>query len=115
MSNTYIVSGILVASIATLLTRILPFLIFNKRERPSPALLLFERFMPLMIMVVLVFYTVREAKFLDAPYGIPEFIGIISVIILHKKYKNVLFSIITSTVIYMLLIQLIIPYLRYQL
>jgi len=104
MNETYIISGIIIAAIATYTTRILPFVFFAKRE-PSPFIRYIEWNMPLMIMVILVFYAIRDVKWAEYPYGLPEIIGIIVTIGLHVKYKNALLSIFVATLIYMFLVQ----------
>ncbi|MBL3519893.1 branched-chain amino acid transporter permease [Aliarcobacter lanthieri] len=109
MSDLDIVLVILTAMIATMLTRFLPFIIFRKQEKPSQILILFEKAMPLAIMVILVFYTIKNIDFLKAPFGMAEIIGISLTILLHLKFKNVLLSISISTIFYMFLVQIIIP------
>jgi branched-subunit amino acid transport protein AzlD len=41
------------------------------------------------------------------PYGIPEAIAIVCIILLHVWRKNMLLSIAAGTIIYMLLVQLV--------
>ncbi|MFV0480774.1 MAG: branched-chain amino acid transporter permease [Campylobacteraceae bacterium] len=112
MSEKYLILAIIVATFATFLTRYLPFLMFDKKTKPSQTLVLFERFMPLMIMVILVFYCIKDVKFVEFPYGIFEIIGILSAVFLHVKFKNILLSIFSATAIYMLLVQVLEPSLR---
>ncbi|MDR3346298.1 MAG: AzlD domain-containing protein [Campylobacteraceae bacterium] len=104
--NIYMLLAIFTACAATFLTRVLPFLLFDKKQKPSPFLDFLHKNMPLMIMVILVFYAIKDTAFLEYPYGIPELIGVLSVFILHIKFKNALLSIISSTVIYMILVQM---------
>ncbi len=61
--------------------------------------------MPLMIMVILVFYALKDVKWLEYPYGLAEIIGILTAVFLHVRYKNALFSIFVATVVYMFLVQ----------
>jgi branched-subunit amino acid transport protein AzlD len=105
MQTSYILLAILVAALATFATRVLPFLLFDKKQKPSKLLELFEKNMPLMIMVVLVFYALKDTNFNGYPYGISEIIGILTASVLHIKFKNALLSIIGATAVYMLLVQ----------
>ncbi len=104
MSSYYIISAIIVAAIATYATRILPFLFFAKKK-PGPLLRHIEFFMPMMIMVILVFYAIKDVSFGDYPYGVPEILGIITAVLMHLWRKNALLSIIVATAFYMTLIQ----------
>ncbi|MDR2790420.1 MAG: AzlD domain-containing protein [Campylobacteraceae bacterium] len=107
MDVSYILLAILAASCATFATRVLPFLIFDKKQNLSKMLELFEKNMPLMIMVVLVFYALKDTVFREYPYGMSEIAGILSAFILHVSFKNVLLSIMGATAVYMLFVQMV--------
>lgn len=109
MSDKYLIIAISIATLATFLTRVLPFVFFEKRK-PSDLILLFEKKMPLMILVVLVFYAIRDTKFDIYPYGIPELLSILLTFLLHLKFKSALLSIMIATIFYMFLIQIVAPY-----
>lgn len=110
MSDKYLIIAIIVGLIATFLTRALPFILFDKKKDTPKILFIFEKFMPFMIMVILIFYTIKDTKFIEFPYGIPEILGILCAVFLHVKFKNILLSILSATFFYMLLIQIIVPY-----
>ncbi|MDR1007351.1 MAG: AzlD domain-containing protein [Campylobacteraceae bacterium] len=107
MQPSYLLLAILTATLATFATRVLPFLLFDKKRKPSKLLELFEKNMPLMIMVILVFYAIRNTNFNEYPYGMSEIIGILSALLLHVKFKNALLSIIDATFFYMFLVQVV--------
>ncbi|MFK5880944.1 MAG: AzlD domain-containing protein [Sulfurospirillum sp.] len=104
MQDSYLIAGIAVATIATMLTRFIPFIFFAKRK-PSPLIRYIEWNMPLMIMVILVFYALKDVKWTQHPFGLAEIIGVAIAISVHVKFNNALLSIIISTVIYMFLVQ----------
>ena len=104
MQDSYLIAGIAVATIATMLTRFTPFVFFAKRK-PSPLIKYIEWNMPLMIMVILVFYALKDVKWEEYPFGIAEIVGVLIAILVHIKFNNALLSIIISTVTYMFLIQ----------
>ena len=104
MESSYLIGAIIVASIATYTTRIIPFLLFRTRE-PSPLVKYIVLNMPLMIMVILVFYALKDVTWEIYPYGIAEIIGVIVAIALHVKFKNALLSIFVATLVYMFFIQ----------
>lgn len=104
MQSSYLIGGIVIAMLATYATRIIPFLLFRTRE-PSALVKYIERNMPLMIMVILVFYALKDVKWEVYPYGLAEIIGVSVAIVLHVSFKNALLSIFTATLTYMILIQ----------
>jgi branched-subunit amino acid transport protein AzlD len=104
METSYLVGAIVVASLMTYITRITPFLFFRKKE-PSALIKYIEWNMPVMIMVILVFYALKDVKWESYPYGISEIIGVLVAAFVHVKFKNALFSIFLATLIYMVLIQ----------
>ena len=104
MDSSYIIFGIVIASILTYITRIIPFVFFRKKE-PSAIIRYIEWNMPVMIMVILVFYALKDVSWGDYPYGIAEMVGIVIAGTLHVKYKNALLSIFVATATYMFLIQ----------
>lgn len=104
METSYLVSAIILATLMTYTTRVIPFILFAKKE-PSPLIKYIEWNMPVMIMVILVFYALKDVQWALYPYGIAELIGIAITIISYLKYKNALLSIFLATVIYMILIQ----------
>ena len=104
MEASYLISGIVIATCATYATRIIPFLLFRTRE-PSALIQYIERTMPVMIMVVLVFYALKDVTWEHYPYGIAEIVGVSVAILLHVRFKNALLSIFAATLLYMVLIQ----------
>jgi branched-subunit amino acid transport protein AzlD len=102
--TSYLVGSIIIATLMTYATRIIPFLFFRKRE-PSALVRYIEWNMPVMIMVILVFYALKDVQWAIYPYGLAEIIGIFITIVSYLKYKNALLSIFVATISYMILIQ----------
>lgn len=98
---------IVVAALATALTRFLPFLIFRKKESTPAIITYLGQVLPCAIMGMLVVYCMKDVPFLQAPYGAPEIIGCLIVALLHVWKRNSLLSIGVGTVCYMLMVQLI--------
>lgn len=92
--------------LVTVLLRFLPFLLFRNRKTPKYIEYL-GRVLPYSIMGMLVVYCLKNVSLLSAPYGIPEFIACLSVAIVHIWKRNTLFSILTGTVLYMVLVQFV--------
>ena len=96
-----------VVAICTLLTRALPFMLLGrKRELPSTIKYL-GKVLPPAIMIILVVYCLKGINVFEGSRGIPELLGVTSVVILHLWKRNTLLSIGVGTVIYMLLVQFV--------
>ncbi len=98
---------IVVCTLVTMLTRFLPFLIFNEHRKTPEIILYLGKVLPCAIMGMLVVYCLKDVAFLSAPFGIPEFLGIAAVALLHIWKRNSLLSIGVGTVFYMVLVQLV--------
>ena len=96
---------ILTVSAVTVVIRFLPFAIFRKHT--PDAILYLGNVLPYAIMGMLVVYCLKNVSFISGSHGIPELLSITVVVLLHKWKHNTLLSILTGTVIYMLLIQLV--------
>ncbi len=98
---------IIVVMLVTMLTRFLPFLLFGEKRKTPELVTYLGKVLPFAIMGMLVVYCLKDVKFLSAPYGIPELIGIAITAGLHIWKRNSLLSISVGTVSYMLLVQFV--------
>lgn len=98
---------IVVATLVTMATRFLPFLIFPGDKKTPDIVAYLGKVLPCAIMGMLVIYCLKDVSFLKVPYGIPEIIGCLVVAGLHIWKRNTLLSISVGTVFYMLLVQLV--------
>ena len=96
---------IAVMAIFTMLLRFLPFIIFRK-DTPEYISYL-GQVLPAALIGMLVIYCLKDTSFMEAPHGLPELISAGIVVALQAWKRNSLLSILTGTVIYMLLVQLI--------
>ena len=96
---------VLVAAAVTFLIRALPFILF-RGSMPAPVVYL-SNVLPYAIMGMLVVYCLKSTPVLESPHGLPEMISVALIIALHKWKHNTLLSIVSGTVVYMLLIQLV--------
>lgn len=102
-------SALLVAvmAIVTMLLRFLPFLIFRAGKPIPPYVSYLGDVLPPAIIGMLVIYCLKDTVVTAAPYGAPELIAALCVVGLQVWKRNSLLSILSGTVIYMLLVQLI--------
>lgn len=98
-------SAILIAamSIVTVLIRFLPFWIF-KNHTPRYISYL-GRVLPPAIIGMLVVYCLKDIHVTVQPFGLPELIATGCVIAVQTWKRNALFSILSGTIIYMVLIR----------
>lgn len=105
---------ILVASLSTFATRIIPFAIFTNREVPKIVKYLGD-ILPPAIIGILIIYCIKSAYLggsgaafsIDINSLIPQIIGIAITSAIHLWKKNTLLSISIGTVSYMLLIHFV--------
>lgn len=107
MTVTQQLITIAVVVAGTMLTRFLPFLIFPA-DRPTPGYVQYlGKVLPAAVFGLLVIYCLRNVDILGGSHGIPEFLAIALVILLHRWKRQMLISIAGGTVFYMLLVQLL--------
>lgn len=103
--NLYPLAFIAVMAGVTLLTRALPFLLFDRGGEPPRAILYLGRVLPPAVMAMLVVYCLRGMDLSSAPGWVPQVIAVGTVILLHKWKHNTLLSIFGGTLLYMVLVQ----------
>jgi branched-subunit amino acid transport protein AzlD len=100
----YVLGAILAMAAVTLLCRATPFLFFMSR-RPPAVVDYLQRYIPPMIMTVLVLGSFKNVSFAAAPHGVPEIAAGLIVAGLHLWKRNTLLSIFAGTALYMFLIR----------
>ena len=100
----YLLVFIAVMAIATFLTRFLPFVLLYKVS-DHPMLIHLGRYLPPVMMVLLLFYCFRDLRFSSMSDGPAELLALTVVVILHLWRRNALLSIMAGTGLYMFLCQ----------
>ena len=103
----YDIALIAVMALVTMATRFLPFLIFGEHRKTPELITYLGKVLPCAIMGMLVVYCLKDVAYLQAPFGLPELIGIAVVALLHLWKRNSLLSIGAGTVFYMVLVQVV--------
>ncbi len=96
---------ILAVALGTMFTRFTPFLLFPEGKEHPRIITYLGRVLPPAMMGLLVVYCLKGVSLTSSPHGIPEFLAILLIVILHKWKGNVLLSIGAGTVLYMFLVQ----------
>lgn len=107
MSDWRVLSLILVMALVTAGLRFLPFMIFTKGRKVPEVVAYLGRVLPYAVMAMLVVYCLKEISFVQMPFGLPELISVVLVVVLHVWKRNTLLSIIGGTVCYMVLVQMV--------
>lgn len=107
MTLTQQIMTVAICVAGTMLTRFLPFLIFNGK-RPTPGYVQYlGKALPAAIFGMLVVYCLKNVSILTGSHGIPELIAIVVTAGLHLWKRSMLLSIAGGTVCYMILVQTI--------
>ena len=98
---------IMVCSIVTAALRALPFLLFPAGKETPPLIHYLSGVLPSAVMGMLVVYCLKAVSITKAPHGLPEFLAITAVVLVHKWKHNTLLSILGGTLLYMILVQVV--------
>lgn len=98
---------VIIASLCTILTRAVPFLIWGgKRQMPAAIQRVADK-LPTAIMAILVIYCLKDISPVQTTTFIATIAALAVVIILHLWKRNLLLSIAAGTIFYMVLIRCI--------
>ena len=106
MTDLRVLILIFVMAAVTIVLRALPFILLNGKETPEYITYL-GKYLPYSIIAMLVVYCVKGVSLVKGSHGIPELIAIAVVAMLHVWKRNTLLSIVTGTILYMVLKQLV--------
>ena len=89
----------------TFLTRALPFLLFDRGEKPPRVVLYLGRVLPPAIIAMLIVYCLRGVSFAQPAGWVPSLAAGGAAVLLHLWKGNDLISIFGATGLYMVLVQ----------
>jgi len=92
---------------ATMITRFLPFIVFNEKKETPAFVSYLGKYLPSAVFGMLVVYCLKDVSFISGTFGAPEIIGILVTAGLHLWKRNTLLSIGIGTAVYIILIQFI--------
>lgn len=109
MTVTQQIITIAVIASGTALTRFLPFIIFPENKQIPKFVTYLGKTLPPAMIGLLVVYCFKAVSVTAAPFGLPELASVMLIVVLHTWKSNVLLSIGGGTVLYMVLVQYLIP------
>lgn len=102
-------SGMAVAVAASVLSgavifceRLFPFALFARRD-PPPVIQFVARYIPSMVIAILIVYSLKDAELFSYPFGIPQLAGGALALLLNILARNHLVTIFGSTAVFMVL------------
>ena len=107
MTITQHIVIILLCVIGTLLMRALPFLVFRSKKTTPKYIQYLGKALPAAIFAMLVVYCLKAVNIFEGSHGIPELIALCVVVGLHLWRRNMILSIASGTVAYMILVQVV--------
>lgn len=107
MTMTQVFLTILTVSLATALTRFLPFIIFPAGKQTPKYIQYLGKVLPSAVFGLLVVYCLKNVSLFSGSHGLPEAIAIAVTVVLHLWKRQMLVSIAGGTLCYMLLVQLV--------
>ena len=107
MTTLQILLTILIIALTTLLTRAVPFLIFPESRKIPDLIAYLDKVLPYAVIGMLVVFCYKDTPVAAAPYGLPELIATLAVVVLYKLTKQMILTIGGGVVIYMILIQIV--------
>lgn len=105
LSTGAAIASIAVMALVTFLTRVLPFLLFDRGESPPKIVLYLGRVLPPAIIAMLIIYCLRGVSFASPGGWVPQLLCVAVVAALHVWKHNNLLSIFGGTILYMVLVQ----------
>ncbi|GGI12944.1 branched-chain amino acid permease [Galliscardovia ingluviei] len=105
MSVTQSIITIAAVVAGTMLTRFIPFLVFPERKRTPKSIEFLGTILPFAMTGLLVVYSLKDTVLTACPYGIPQAIAVILVVVVHWWKHNMMLSLAAGTIAYMILIQ----------
>ena len=92
----------LLCALLVFFTRFFPFALFSKKN-PPPIIKFIEKYIPSLMMGILLAYSLKDATFTKSPFAIPQLLSLFVTVALHLRFKNSLVSILGGTALFMIL------------
>ena len=100
-------ASIFVMSVVTFFTRALPFLLFDRGDRPPKIVLYLGKVLPPAIIAMLIVFCLKGVTFTTLGGWLPTLLAGVTAVLLHLWKGNDLLSIFGATGLYMVLVQVV--------
>lgn len=106
MTTHKLIISIAIMAIIITGTRFFPFIVFGNGKQPPKVIMYLGKYLPPAIITAITVYCFKDTKFYQFPYGYKEILALLTVVLLHLKFKNTMLSITAGTVLYMILVKI---------
>lgn len=103
-SDSLVVIGII--ALCTFLTRVIPFLVFPSHKETPKFIKYLGNVLPYAIIGMLIVYCLKGVSLMASPFGFPELMAVLFIVIIHNWKRNTLLSVGGGTAVYMILLQM---------
>lgn len=107
MTQTQLIITIAMCMLGTVITRFLPFAVFNENKETPKFVAYLGKYLPSAVFGMLIVYCLKDVSVLQGSHGLPELIAILLTVGIHLWKRQMLVSIAVGTIGYMLLIQFV--------
>ena len=107
MADIHTWTVVAIIAVVTALLRFMPFLVFRQNTKTPKIIEKLGKLLPYAIMGMLVVYCLKGVSFASASGFLPSLIACLVVAALYIWKRNTLISIISGTVCYMILVQIV--------
>ncbi len=107
MTTQQIIVTIAVVIAATMLTRFLPYLLFPQGKKTPDFVIYLGKVLAPAVFGLLVVYCFRNTSFTSGSYGIPEILALLTVVLTFVWKRQMLLSMASGTILYMILVQVV--------
>lgn len=106
MSVTQLWITIAIAVLGTMFTRFISFMVFPTSRKAPKYIVYLGTILPSAVMAMLVVYTYKDMVIsILSPTTFPTILATVFIIMIHLWRRNLLLSIFSGTILYMILIQ----------
>lgn len=103
-SQTFIT--VFALALGAALTRLLPPILFPNGKKHPKLIDDLTPMSPPAVIGMLVVFSLKDINFMSQSHGIPEIVSVAAVVALHLWKRNMIFTIIFGTALYMVLIRI---------
>ncbi len=107
MTDLHFWLSVAIIAAITALLRFFPFIIFNGNRKTPKIIEKLGKTLPYAVIGMLVIYCLKDASFASVSGFVPQIIACVITALLYIWKRNTLLSIVSGTISYMVLVQVI--------
>ena len=105
--NEHALIIILIIGAVTLMTRLMPVVIFGRGKKIPGYITYLGKVIPYTAMGLLIIYCLKDVSVVNAPHAVPELIALAIVVGSYLWKRNTILSVVVGTAAYMVMVQII--------